>query len=321
MGSGKHLKSVAHCSANLAMSETEQALSADAPLVSVIVAAYHSAEFLPACLHALENQTFRNFETIIVNSSPEHRTAEVVARFPFAKLLQSNQRLLPHAAMNAGATEAKGSLLVFTAADTKADPDWLSALIASHESGHHVIGGSIDSDATSCMSRGMQIAKYSPLLRGRPSGPVYIAASGNMLVSREAWKAVGPFDGSIYCGDVLLTWKARRLGLAPWHESEAVVFDTDGVFRLNFLTGRFQRGKEFGQMRATFEQFDVARRLLCIFYTPVAIVTQIAETGRICLEAGRFADFLVTLALQVASRMAWCIGEAVGYSIRPSQRS
>jgi CDP-glycerol glycerophosphotransferase len=41
-----------------------------APAVSVIVAAYNSEDFLPRCLDSLENQTFRDFETIVVNSSP-----------------------------------------------------------------------------------------------------------------------------------------------------------------------------------------------------------------------------------------------------------
>jgi hypothetical protein len=46
---------------------------------------------------------YGHFETIIVNSSPEDRTAKLVAeRFPAARFEQSPHRLLPHAARNRG---------------------------------------------------------------------------------------------------------------------------------------------------------------------------------------------------------------------------
>lgn len=299
------------------MSESTTFPLAGAPLVSVIVAAYHSADFLPDCLRGLEAQSFQNFETIVVNSSCENQTACVLAAFPTIRLVQSPQRLLPHAAMNLGAQLAKGPLLVFTAADTRADPYWLAALVAASRNGHGLVGGSIETDATSFVARGMQIAKYYHWLRGRPAGRADVVASGNMLVAREIWGTAGPFYGSLYSGDVLFSWLARRYGFEVWFEPDAVVNDTDEVYKSQFLVERFRRGKEFGQVRAAFERLSGMRRILCILYTPVAVLIELVKIGRACSQSGRLADFLLTLPLQIAARLAWCAGEACGYAAAP----
>lgn len=300
------------------MSEDATRPSAGAPLVSVIVAAYRSADFLPNCLSALDDQTFGNFETIVVNSSHDDQTARVIAAFPTVRLVQSPQRLLPHAAMNVGADKARGSLLVFTAADTKAEPGWLAALVAAHRAGHEVIGGSIETGATSVVARGMQIAKYYHWLRGRPTGPADVVASGNMLVSHRAWKAVGPFAGSTASGDALFSWKAHHQGFEPWSEPSAIVHDTDEAFQRQFLTERFRRGREFGEVRAAFERLSGTRRLLCVLYTPFAVVRELVTIGRACRQSGRLTDYLLTLPLQIAARTAWCTGEACGYVAGPT---
>lgn len=281
-------------------------------MVSVIVAAYNSAEFLPRCLESIATQSFKNFETIVINSSPEDRTAQVVSRFSPVRFVQRAERLLPHAAMNAGVAEARGALLVFTAADTRAEPGWLASLVASHELGHQVIGGSIDTEAKPRISRGIQILKYYPYLRGKPAGSLTVAASGNMLVSRTAWELVGPFDGSIYSGDALFSWKARKEGLIPWYEPAAVVYDLDELYRKGFLAGRFERGKEFGKVRAAFEEWNTARRILGIVCAPLAVISVLAKSGRECHRARRLGDFVATIHLQAAAQAAWCAGEALG---------
>ena len=290
--------------------------SNDRPLVSVIIAAYHSADFLPPCLASLQAQTFRDFETILVNSSSETRTASVAANSPSTRFFQSPERLLPHAARNVGVSMARGSILVFTDADCQADREWLARLVAAHESGYEIIGGCIDSNATRTVSRGIYLLKYSPYLRGRPAGPIPIAASGNLMISRTVWDVAGPFDGSIFCGDALFSWRARDAGFAPWYEPQAVVIDQDENYRNGFFAERFRRGREFGSVRASFERWGVIRRLLGIASMPLAACSALAKAGRDCLRAGRCADFAATLPFQCIAQAAWCAGEALGYAAR-----
>jgi len=284
-----------------------------APAVSVIVAAYNSADFLKRCLDSLENQTFRDFEIIVINSSPEHRTAEVVSKFPFVRFFQSPDRLLPHAARNAGMKMARGSLFAFTDADCVADPHWLAELVAAHSAGHEIVAGSIDSQASAWISRAIYLLKYSPYLRGKPAGPIGLAATGSLLLSRKVWDAAGPFDGSIFAGDALLSWKARRAGFPPWFEPKAIVVDQDEKYRQGFFSERFQRGREFGKVRADFENWSAVQRALRFLFTPLALLSALQAIAQECHSGNRLGDFVATLPFLLMAQTAWCLGEAVGY--------
>jgi glycosyltransferase involved in cell wall biosynthesis len=283
------------------------------PVVSVIVAAYNSADFLKRCLDSLENQTFRDFEIIVINSSPEHRTAEVVSKFPVVRFFQSPDRLLPHAARNAGMKMARGSLYAFTDADCRADPNWLAELVKAHSAGHEIVAGSIDSQAGAWISRAIYLLKYSPYLRGKPAGPIGLAATGSLILSRKVWDLAGPFDGSIFSGDALLSWKAREAGFPPWFEPKAIVVDQDEKYRQGFCSERFQRGREFGQVRADFENWSAVQRALRFLFTPLALLAALQAIAMECHSGKRLGDFVASLPLLVLAQTAWCLGEATGY--------
>jgi glycosyltransferase involved in cell wall biosynthesis len=285
-----------------------------APRVSVIVAAYHSAEFLPRCLQSLAAQTFRDFETIVVNSSPEARTADVAVNFPGVRFHQHPERLLPHAARNVGVAMARGSLFAFTDADCRADPDWLAELVGAHSAGHEIIAGCIDSQATAWISRAIYLLKYSPYLRGKPAGPIGLAATGSLLVSRKAWEVAGPFEGSLFCGDALFSWKARNAGFPPRFEPKAIVVDQDEKCRSGLLTERFRRGCEFGEVRADFENWSPVRRALRFLATPLALASALVAIGCECHSAKRLGDFVATFPFLLTAQAAWCGGEAIGFS-------
>lgn len=48
------------------------------PKISIIVAAYNVEEYLQQCLNSLSNQTFSDFEAIIVNDASTDATAEIL---------------------------------------------------------------------------------------------------------------------------------------------------------------------------------------------------------------------------------------------------
>ena len=50
------------------------------PKISIIVAAYNVEEYLQQCLNSLSNQTFSDFEAIIVNDASTDATAEILIR-------------------------------------------------------------------------------------------------------------------------------------------------------------------------------------------------------------------------------------------------
>ena len=284
------------------------------PVVSVIVAAYNSASHLTRCLDSLQQQTYRDFETIVVNSSQETRTAEVVSAYPEVQFLQIPHRLFPHAARNAGVSLARGQLLAFTDADCQADPDWLAQLVATHAAGHEIIGGCIDSRAESWVSRAIYVLKYAPYQRSRPAGPINLAATGSLLVSRRVFDTVGGFDGAFFCGDALFSWRARAAGFPPWFQPDAVVVDLDEQYRSGFLAERFRRGCEYGRVWAEFENWSRPRRCARVCGTPLALGSALVAIGRHCLKGSRLDTFLIGFPFLALAQGFWCVGEACGYA-------
>lgn len=99
------------------------------PLVSVIIPAYNQAEFLPETIQSVLNQTYRNFEIIVVNDASTDNTDEVMAqlRDPRLKYIvhEQNQRL--SAARNTGINASRGEILFLLDADDLFHPEKLEA--------------------------------------------------------------------------------------------------------------------------------------------------------------------------------------------------
>ena len=51
------------------------------PLVSVLITAYNSSEFLETTLDSLLNQTYQNLEIIIVEDGSQDSTPEIIERY------------------------------------------------------------------------------------------------------------------------------------------------------------------------------------------------------------------------------------------------
>ncbi|MDH3444635.1 MAG: glycosyltransferase, partial [Deltaproteobacteria bacterium] len=257
------------------------------PRVSVIIAAYHSDAVIAGCLKALRTQTFRDFEAIVVNSSPGDRTREIVTgEFPEVKFLEHPTRLLPHAARNRGVQVASGQLLVFTDADCRGVSDWLERLVKGHEAGHHVLCGAIEPEGSSWFELGVHLCKYSFRLSSLREGPRAIAGTANACYSRKVWDAVGPFDGDQFAGDGLLSWRAARHGWQPWFEPRAMVLHVFHPSASAFWRERRERGADFAYARTTFEQWSPSRLAAYLLAFPLLPILQLARGGGDAFKCG-----------------------------------
>src|SRR5215212_5756154 len=107
---------------------------AEPPAVSVCVIAFNSGPTLRTCLERLGAQTFRDFETIVIdNASPDPGDAAIASVFPFVRLLRNVENLGFTGAGNQGAREARGRWFVLLNPDAFAEPDWLAQLVAAAE--------------------------------------------------------------------------------------------------------------------------------------------------------------------------------------------
>jgi len=99
----------------------------NAPTISVIIPAYNEEKSLKRCLESLIEQTYRNFEIIVVNDGSTDSTREIALRFNIRLVDLSHGG--PGRAKNYGVKIATGRILVFLDADMFVDKNYLRNII------------------------------------------------------------------------------------------------------------------------------------------------------------------------------------------------
>ena len=96
---------------------------------SVIIPTYNGIRYLPACLTALRNQTFHNFETIVVDdASTDDSVSFVKNNFSKVRVIALEKNGGFARSVNAGIRAARGDTIVLLNNDTEADPNWLAEI-------------------------------------------------------------------------------------------------------------------------------------------------------------------------------------------------
>jgi len=286
------------------------------PEVSVIIPAYHSQDTIAFCLQTLRAQTYRDFETIVVDSSPDARSEEIVrSGFPEVLFIRSPKRLLPHAARNKGAAQARGSLFVFTDPDVSFDSRWLEALVRSHRGSGGPISGAIDCLGSRWLDGGVHLCKFSKWLPGGSPRLIDCAPTANLLVTRAVYEAIGGFRDEEFLGDLIFSWEARRRGERLQFEPAAVVFHEHRHRVGSFLRERFERGILFAGVRM---RWLGSRRRTALFYLAVSVLPIrypriLALVAGHAWRAGWRRRYLSTFPLFAAGHAASLAGESLGY--------
>ena len=101
------------------------------PLVSVIVPAYNVEKYLAPCLDSVLNQTFSDFEIIIIDDGSTDRTPEVISKYSIDPrirfLTQQNSGI--SVARNQGLKMSRGQYLCYIDSDDLIAKDYLEKLI------------------------------------------------------------------------------------------------------------------------------------------------------------------------------------------------
>jgi len=111
-------------------------------MISVIIPLYNQARHLPGTLDSLLEQTYRDFEIIVVNDGSSDNSGAAAKSFSNRFLaLSVNYKIVNHeanmgapAARNRGAQEARGAYLLFCDADVRLDKDMLAIMLSALES-------------------------------------------------------------------------------------------------------------------------------------------------------------------------------------------
>ncbi len=171
-------------------------------LVSIIVPCYNHAQFLDEALQSVLNQTYNNWECIIVNDGSPDNTKEVASRWckndnRFLYLEKQNGGL--SSARNAGITISKGKYILPLDADDILHESYLSKLVPE-----------LNQDKTlaivSCYSKFFLKNKENIIHELKPVGTTYHALLfencliATSLYRKVCWEEVGGYDENMKHG-------------------------------------------------------------------------------------------------------------------------
>jgi len=228
-------------------------------MFSVIIPNWNGVRLLPTCLNALRSQTFRDFETIVVDdASTDDSRALLETDYSEVRVIAlKKNRGFAHAA-NTGIRAAQGEVIVLLNNDTEADPHWLAEIANAFT--HHPNAGMVVCklrlfDQRDHLHSAGDFYRVDgvPGNRGvwEPDRGQYddlrglFGGCGGAVAYRKAMlDDIGLFDEALVANleDVDLNWRARWAGYAIAYAPRAIVYHrvsaTGGGAYGSFYVGR-----------------------------------------------------------------------------------
>ena len=184
------------------------------------------------CFRSLEAQTFRDFETVFVdNASRDDSVSFMRERFPWARVVVSEENLGFGGGNNLGYAACKGEYIYFLNNDVEMDPAALAALAEAIQTNpdvgifssllvQHRNRDLVDSagDTLYTCGKGFTFANYPVSLFTKPRF-ITSACGGAALFSRRVLDKIGLFDA-----DYFLNYEDLDLSFRAQHAGEKILF-------------------------------------------------------------------------------------------------
>ncbi len=209
--------------------------------VTVVVPNWNGERFLNTCLGSLRRQSFRDFETVLVdNGSVDDSVALVEKSFPEVRVVRLPENGGFTAAVNAGIRASETELVVLLNNDTEVHPEWLEALV--HAADSHPVAGIFASKLVDFADRrlldgaGDALRKsglpyrigHGEIDRGQfdQEAFVFSACAAGALYRSELFDEVGLFDEDFFsnCEDGDLSFRAQLAGYRCLYVPRSVVY-------------------------------------------------------------------------------------------------
>ena len=197
-------------------------------------------------LESLARQSYRGFETIVVdNGSNDGSVEHLRRRWPEVRVIEWPQNRGFAAAVNEGFKGAGGEFVALVNNDVELDPGWLQAAVTALDrrgdaasiasrllewERRNMLDGTGDLVGWDgyCIRRGQgekDVGQYSE------PGPVVSACAAAALYRKAAFEDVGPFDESFFAYVEDIDWglRAQLAGWRCFYEPSAVAYHVGGA--------------------------------------------------------------------------------------------
>jgi GT2 family glycosyltransferase len=211
------------------------------PKISVIIVNWNGKHFLDSCLSSLRSQTFRDFETILVDNGSQDGSVEFVwQEFPEVHLVALDHNSGFSSGNIAGYDLALGNLIVLLNNDTKTHPEFLQQI--NHASEEFPEAGSFAckmlyfDEPGKIENCGFDLSMAGATLevgRDKPDGlewahprKVFGACGGAAAYRRRTLEEIGFLDPKFFLiyEDVDLAFRAQLRGRSCIHLPGAIVY-------------------------------------------------------------------------------------------------
>ncbi|MFH1316289.1 MAG: glycosyltransferase [Candidatus Woesearchaeota archaeon] len=171
------------------------------PLISVVIPAYNSEKTISKCLSSLLNQSYDNYEIIVVDNNSKDSTKDIINHFK-SKSKKIKMVFEPFvsrgAARNAGISASKGKIIAMIDSDCIAPKEWIEKItfpIRKHK--ETVVQGN-ETDHIKNYWTGMEQEFNNEFLQKNRYGR-YIdhLDTKNCAFKKNIFKGIGPFNKHI----------------------------------------------------------------------------------------------------------------------------
>jgi len=200
------------------------------PEISIIIRTYNEERWIGPCLRSIYNQTFRDFEVVIVDNCSKDNTVEISKRFPVSAVVKI-KNFLPGKAINDGVRASSGNFIVCISAHCiPKNNTWLATLYHSLKDNKEFAG-----------SYGRQLPlSFTPdadkrdlLITFGNDKKIqindYFFHNANSILSRKIWEKF-PFDEKVkHIEDRIWGKSVIEAGYKILYEPEAAVYHYHGL--------------------------------------------------------------------------------------------
>jgi len=169
------------------------------PKLSVIIASYNHQDYIAETLRSIEEQTFGDFEIIIVDDGSSDKTVEVAKSAQSRAQIYTQQNQGVVAARNRGVDLAKGKYICFVDSDDVVLPERFAKQVPLLDSNSEL--GLVFADALIIDSQGAKIGKFGDVYPVVPGDVAQMLALHycftpmiTVMVRADILRKTGPFE-------------------------------------------------------------------------------------------------------------------------------
>lgn len=195
-------------------------MSQPKPFFSIIIPTLNEARYLPKLLTDLVNQTYQDFEVIVVDGGSADKTLALAKEYK-SKLnltLLNSPKAHVCTQRNLGAKRANADTLIFSDADNRLPPYFLQGVKYRWESSHaHILSFALKPDKNTPQNNAIALAMSTFLELQTNVKPTWLLEA-MFAIDKKAFEKIGGFDESMdYAEGRSIIQASLRLNLIIKH--------------------------------------------------------------------------------------------------------